>query len=82
MNYEDIRRRVGKFRLSRMMIVASPEDAMAIMGKVIVVKAETLYYNDEIEYTAMSPLFDENPDNCEPPEYNAGFRDGEFGFSK
>jgi hypothetical protein len=50
--------RRGKFKIPYRMIDQSPDMLRALMSHMIVVRAESLYFNNEVEYHAISPLFD------------------------
>jgi hypothetical protein len=39
------------------------------MGRCIVIRCETIYYTDAIEYTALSPDFNEVPEGRTIPRY-------------
>jgi hypothetical protein len=36
----------------------------------VVIRAEMMFHKNAIEYIAISPLFEENPDYCIPPAYS------------
>jgi hypothetical protein len=48
---------IGYFRMEDTLIRQAPDVIMALMGKMIIVKAEHLYYTGKFEYQALSPLF-------------------------
>jgi hypothetical protein len=62
-------RRVGRFEISRKLIEDRPDIIRTIMGRCIVIRCETIYYTDAIEYTALSPDFDEVPEGRTIPRY-------------
>lgn len=57
MNFSELRKRPGKFYLPDKFIEEHPDLAMRILGKVIVVRAEHLFYKNTHEYYAYSELF-------------------------
>ena len=50
-------RRLGKFSICIKDINENPELVLAILSKVIVVKADLVIYKDEVEYQAISEHF-------------------------
>jgi hypothetical protein len=66
----DITKRVGKFALSRAFVESNPDVAMTIMGMCIIVRGETIYYSDMIEYVAISPFFELLDPGKLVPEYS------------
>jgi hypothetical protein len=62
-------RRVGRFEISRKLIEDRPDIVRSIMGRCIVIRCETIYYTDAIEYTALSPDFNEVPEGRTIPRY-------------
>jgi hypothetical protein len=71
-------RRLGKFKVSGFLL-RDWEKLLPIMGNMVVVRCEFRYDIDCAEYTAFSPLFDEVPDGCEPPQYEIIRSIGDFG---
>ncbi len=65
-----MRRRLGKFRISHTYIQDFPQSVMELLKDVLIVRAESNYANEEIEYTAMSELFDTVPLGYVPNQYN------------
>ena len=81
-----IANRIGIFRWAAGMIQRDPEGAAKIFQRLgaVVVRAELMYYNNSIEYTAMSHLFDEVQEGAIPPIYEvtaATTDDGEISVS-
>ena len=74
--------RRGVFELSRKVIEADPTLAFRILGTVLIVKAECLFYTNAIEYMAYSPMFDEQPDGAYPNHYDVVVNGEEFMFVK
>lgn len=70
---EQIENRVGKFLISRSVLTnlaKNPNNLKTLFGRMLIVRAENLYVEDGIEYTAMSDLFDKIPE-CEViPRYS------------
>lgn len=55
--WDDLKHRRGRFKITSDLINDSPETAMRVFGKMIIVRAEHSFVNDIIEYDAYSPLF-------------------------
>lgn len=62
-------RRYGRFYLSLGLIAQNPNAVMAIMGKVIVIKADMQQKHEEIQYTAISDMFEPIDEGQKIPEY-------------
>ena len=71
-------RRLGKFKVSGFLL-RDWEKLLPLMGQMVVVRCEFRYDTDSAEYTAFSPLFEEVPDCCEPPQYEIIRSIGDFG---
>ena len=69
-------RRIGRFSMSRQLMERDPEIARSVMGRVIVVRCEMMYHTDTLEYMALSPDFDEVPQNEIAPAYDVIISDG------
>ena len=55
-------RRIGAFSIWRRLIDENPEEARALMGQCIILRAEMMLHTDCIEYIAISEQFPEiNP---------------------
>ena len=67
---DDLSFRVGTFTIARKYIDQAPADVLAVMAKVIVVRMEYLYQQDAMEYTALSPEFEELEPGTKPPCYS------------
>ncbi len=66
----DLKPRRGRFSLTREAIWSSDYDLLKVVfGDIIVVRAEFLFAEDKLEYTAMSPKFDEIQEGGQIPEY-------------
>ena len=61
--------RKGRFVISKELLFRNPEAVRALMGRCIVVRCEMMYASDMLEYTALSPDFDETPDGLVAHEY-------------
>lgn len=73
-----MKKRIGRFVMSRELVERNPETARAIMGRCIVVRCEMMYHIDTLEYVALSPDFDELPQGMIVPEYEVIiFEDGQ-----
>lgn len=55
----EILQRPGKFRVSMELIHQDPDAIMALLSKVVVVRAETLFLESVIEFQGFSMLFSE-----------------------
>lgn len=73
----DLRRRAGRFSIYTNAIDKDPESVMAVMSKMIIVRAETMFF-DKIDYTAISPLFQKIPMGERSPEYELVMENGEL----
>lgn len=65
-----MQKRVGRFTISHKMIYLKPEAAKKVLSETIVVRAESLFYTERIEYLAYSEHFDKVSPNQMPPEYD------------
>ncbi|MDX5584114.1 MAG: hypothetical protein QNK20_04175 [Aureibaculum sp.] len=54
----DILKRPGKFLVSEHLIRNNPDMVMKLLGNVLIVRVERLYFNDTVEYQGYSELFD------------------------
>jgi hypothetical protein len=54
----NVSKRLGRFRLSMSIINLDPKTVMRVLGKMVIVRAETLYAEKCVEYMAMSNLFE------------------------
>ena len=61
--------RVGKFAISLSLIRQAPEAILKVMEKVIVMRAEHMWYGDKIEYLAISNEFREVEPGVIAPTY-------------
>ena len=62
-------RRIGRFCVSHYLVEQHWEKLLPLMSKVFVVRAESLYARDCIEYVALSPEFAEASFDVVTPEY-------------
>lgn len=62
-------RRCGRFRIARPAINDNPHGMLAIMAHCIVIRAEALAWSDEIQYDALSMLFEKLPVGDKIPKY-------------
>jgi hypothetical protein len=62
--------RRGVFVVSRELIENHPETVRSIMGRYIILQCETMYQTNTIEYTALSPDFDEVQEGVFAPRYS------------
>ncbi len=68
-------RRFGKFRLKVPFIEKNPDLVRAIMGSMIVLRAECLFTSHAIEYEAHSPEFAVISEMEESPVYDVVFNE-------
>jgi len=61
--------RLGKFYIDRIFIDEYPNEFKRLFYNVFVIRAEFQYWNDKIEYIAISKYFDEIEEGCELPIY-------------
>jgi len=61
--------RVGRFRISNELLRTSPYKVKLIMSKVVVVRCDSLFYMNALEYVAYSPLFDIIEEGYVPQDY-------------
>ncbi|KKL89212.1 hypothetical protein LCGC14_1916960 [marine sediment metagenome] len=66
---KDLQRRLGKFSITRDVIINTPALARKALQGCIVVRAENLWDGEAIEYTAIHPRFDPVPVGSMAPEY-------------
>ena len=61
--------RIGKFTISYLYLQTNKNDILTLMGNMIIVRAESLFHENVIEYIAYSELFDEIEQGLEIPSY-------------
>ena len=74
-----MRRRRGRFKITFDMIDALPALVMTAMARCIIIRAESMYAYNRIEYTAISPEFDSIPMGEIAPEYSIEVTNDEAG---
>jgi hypothetical protein len=64
-------RKVGIFKISHRLIEDYPDEIIETFRRlgILVIRAESMYYNDCIEYMAYSVFFRSIPQNEIPPRY-------------
>ena len=72
---------IGKFLLSAKYIKLYPHKALKLMTAlgVVVVRAEMMFHNDSIEYTAICDKFEEVEPNTKVPHYDLGITENDVG---
>lgn len=81
MNFKELRSRIGRFYLSRRLVEERPDLIMKLMGKLIIVRAECLFWNDEMEYLALCSDFPVVQEGCKPTEMTINlYEDGDIAF--
>lgn len=66
----DLIKRLGKFRLDRNFIHDKPEDALKILGGILIVDIKYDFTSNSINYVGFSKYFDVTEDGTLPPEYS------------
>ena len=68
---------IGSFQISMQIIRNEPGLAYSIMEKLqaLVVRAEVIYHNDMMQYTAISPMFEGIPATISVPDYDLKLED-------
>ena len=61
--------RLGKFEIPRDVMLDTTEIAIAITNGMLIIRAEMMFNTDSVEYTAISPMFDEIENGTIPPSY-------------
>ena len=74
-----MRRRIGRFKITLDLIDAHPYLVMTAMARCIIVRAESMYASNLIEYTAISPEFDVIPEGVVEPAYSIKVNTDEAG---
>lgn len=72
-------RRIGRFKISHDLIWQDWRNLLALFAQVVVVRAESRFLWNQIEYEGYSDLFDETPEGCCAPEYRIEFSKQENG---
>jgi hypothetical protein len=65
----DLRNRIGKFYISRSLVLDYPELVQKVLSKVVVVRCESVFHSDSFEYIAFSNRFDICEEGYAPPVY-------------
>jgi hypothetical protein len=71
--FDELFLRRGMFKLAKEFVEREPTLVMTIMSKMIIVRAESMYFGD-LEYMAMSPMFDKLKMGDVIPEYIVAIR--------
>lgn len=66
---DPIARRVGRFRISRLLLRNSPSELLPVFGQVVILETAYHWGSDSMEYTALSAHFEEKPEGVEPARY-------------
>jgi hypothetical protein len=72
-------RQLGVFRVSRV-TMQRWEDLLPLFAQLVVVRCEFHYAEDEFEYVAYSPVFNDVPDGTAPLKYQLVFKEKRFRF--
>ena len=75
--------RIGRFSISRRLLLTSKR-LCALFGTMIVVRADSDFYRDSVDYIAYSAIFPAIEHGAEPPKYHIWINvdvDAELGFS-
>lgn len=62
-------KRFGRFRIAADLVERAPAAVMAVLSQTLVVKAESRYWANDIEYVALSAAFAPVPNGEEAPFY-------------
>lgn len=73
-------RRIATFSISLKAIEDDADKVRAVMAECIVLRAETMWHRGAIEYTAISPRFNELKEGEEPPIVTWFVEDGKVGL--
>ena len=68
-------RRLGRFLIPTSLMERDPDIVRAVMGRCVILRAEHLYYGEQIDYVATSPDFDELEEGLMIPEYDVIIHD-------
>jgi hypothetical protein len=71
--HPDFWRKLGRIRFDRDVIERDPQRYMDFMGRCIVLRAEYLGYNNQIEYVICCETLDAVGRHCMVPEYEVKF---------
>lgn len=72
--------RIGRFSIDRRLLLSACEaDLRQLFGTLIVVKAETDFVRDTVDYMAFSVIFPSVPPNTKPPEYHIWMQQDHYG---
>lgn len=74
--------KIGRFYVSRALFDEIPYEIGKLLINFTVVRAEWLFHNGCIEYTALSQFFDDCPIGCLPPFYHLTFTRDASGVSR
>lgn len=72
-------KRLGRFRISRALLMRTPEAIQPLFAKIIVVEAVMRWESDSVEYVAMSELFELLDAGVMAPAYAITFRTDDKG---
>lgn len=70
MEIEELKKRPGKFMISKDIVEAEPEMVMAINGGLIITRCELRYDDNSFHYTALGEDFDVVPEGEATPKYD------------
>jgi hypothetical protein len=71
----NIKRKLGKFKITLALINNNPQFVMDVMARVIIIEAKYDILADLVKYTAMSEYFEECPVGTNIPIYEFSYDD-------
>lgn len=79
MSETKLNRRLGRFFISRELLLTQPERLQPLFAEMIVVEAQMRWDCNSVEYVAMSDRFEDLPENLMAPAYDILFKRDEDG---
>jgi hypothetical protein len=73
MSNQDLFKHIGRFHLDKYFMEDNHEAVMQLNSRLIIVRAEVLYWNNMVEYVAICPDFDQIEIGEIPKDYEAIF---------
>jgi len=71
MDANNLRQRFGRFSIREEMLIACPDQVLALLKDMIIVRAEFMFDTRSIEYVGMHATFDVVPEGVMAPAYIA-----------
>lgn len=76
---EDIKQRAGRFQIGWDVIRLHPKEVLEAIKDVVIVRAESLYHGQVVEYVGFCDEFRETSVGDRVPSYQARLKTDEFG---